>query len=493
MEVYPKPVNKQCIKKILEQMNNIFFIEIRGKLETGFFSYIRYQNGNIPVLIINKYLTDEEINDKIKISISNKFYEFELGEAKYQKRDYNITILEIKKNKEDNIIFIELDDKLYQKESELYYDKQPLYTLQLNNQNDISVSYGIFKDIKEINLIYFGHLNTNVNLTLIFNLSTYKLIGLNGYKSKYYDIWIFLKLIIDEFIKKYKYINIFKKKYKYNQSRNEINILIKIGQEDINKKIYFLSNKFNDEYIRDSNELKPDIYINKKLYEYNNYFIPEKEGEYNINIKLYTQLIDCSYMFFGYSNFINLDLFSFDTKNVTNMSFMFSCCKNLKFLDLSSFDTKNVTNMNDMFSNCSNLINLDLSSFDLQNVNDMNSMFYGCSKLNILRIVSFDTKNVVNKKYMYCHCPILNTNLKFSSIDSKIATTNKNEKISIEIVNNEYTNNKIKINKTNLNLPSKSMCLETILEKLLSVRVHRPGKQANLRQEEIEFIIEKSI
>ena len=172
---------------------------------------------------------------------------------------------------------------------------------------------------------------------------------------------------------------------------------------------------------------------------------------------------------------------------------MFSCCKNLKFLDLSSFDTKNVTNMNDMFSNCSNLINLDLSSFDLQNVNDMNSMFYGCSKLNILRIVSFDTKNVVNKKYMYCHCPILNTNLKFSSIDSKIATTNKNEKISIEIVNNEYTNNKIKINKTNLNLPSKSMCLETILEKLLSVRDHKPGKQANLRQEEIEFIIEKSI
>ena len=45
-------------------------------------------------------------------------------------------------------------------------------------------------------------------------------------------------------------------------------------------------------------------------------------------------------MFFGCSNLTNIDLSSFDTKNVTNMSYMLSYCSNLTNIDLSSFDTK---------------------------------------------------------------------------------------------------------------------------------------------------------
>ena len=37
---------------------------------------------------------------------------------------------------------------------------------------------------------------------------------------------------------------------------------------------------------------------------------------------------------------------------------MFYECNNLNYLDLSSFDTKNVTNMSDMFYWCCNLNNL---------------------------------------------------------------------------------------------------------------------------------------
>ena len=47
-----------------------------------------------------------------------------------------------------------------------------------------------------------------------------------------------------------------------------------------------------------------------------------------------------------------LDLSSFNTNNVTNMSNMFYKCKNLSELNLSSFNTNNVTNMNWMFCNC---------------------------------------------------------------------------------------------------------------------------------------------
>ena len=39
---------------------------------------------------------------------------------------------------------------------------------------------------------------------------------------------------------------------------------------------------------------------------------------------------------------------------------MFYECNNLNYLDLSSFDTKNVINMSNMFNNCSKLNNLNL-------------------------------------------------------------------------------------------------------------------------------------
>ena len=49
-------------------------------------------------------------------------------------------------------------------------------------------------------------------------------------------------------------------------------------------------------------------------------------------------------------------------------------CK-LNYLDLSSFNTNKVTNMSYMFFNCNNLSILDLSSFNNNNVTDINSIF----------------------------------------------------------------------------------------------------------------------
>ena len=53
------------------------------------------------------------------------------------------------------------------------------------------------------------------------------------------------------------------------------------------------------------------------------------------------------------------------------MSFMFYLCKSLKELNVSSFDTKNVTNMLCMFNLCSSLPNLNLANFEKKcNKND---------------------------------------------------------------------------------------------------------------------------
>ena len=63
---------------------------------------------------------------------------------------------------------------------------------------------------------------------------------------------------------------------------------------------------------------------------------------------------------------------------------MFSGCIALTNINLSSFKTPKVTDMSMMFIYCSNLNNLNLSSFDVKNSTDITSMFHGCKKNIIL-------------------------------------------------------------------------------------------------------------
>ena len=62
---------------------------------------------------------------------------------------------------------------------------------------------------------------------------------------------------------------------------------------------------------------------------------------------------------------------------------MFRDCSSLISIDLSSFNTTNVNNMSSMFDGCSSLTSIDLSSFNTTNVNvnNMANMFYECSSL----------------------------------------------------------------------------------------------------------------
>ena len=51
------------------------------------------------------------------------------------------------------------------------------------------------------------------------------------------------------------------------------------------------------------------------------------------------------------------------------------CCEELTSLDVSSFDTKSVTDMSEMFRRCSKITTLNISSFDTKNVTNMSGMF----------------------------------------------------------------------------------------------------------------------
>ncbi|MEB7517461.1 immunoglobulin-like domain-containing protein [Enterococcus hirae] len=108
-----------------------------------------------------------------------------------------------------------------------------------------------------------------------------------------------------------------------------------------------------------------------------------------------------SLMFSGMNNVTNLDVNGWNTSNVTNMSGMFLGMSSITSLDVSGFDTSNVTTMSNMFRGMSNLTSLDLSNFDTSNVTDMSVMFYDMDNLTSLDVSSFDTSKVTDMGYMF--------------------------------------------------------------------------------------------
>jgi len=195
---------------------------------------------------------------------------------------------------------------------------------------------------------------------------------------------------------------------------NEINITIEISKGDIKKNIYFLDNtdyideetkiKHFHDNLKELNKLNTELFINDKKYEFQKYFIPEKEGVYLIKIKFNILIKNCSYMFNECQNITNIDFSSFETSNVIDMSYMFAYCYKLKNINLFSFKTENVTDMSYMFAYCHNLSSLDLSFFNTKNVTNMNSMFAYCYILKDLNFSSFNTAKVINMSYMFSNC-----------------------------------------------------------------------------------------
>lgn len=146
-------------------------------------------------------------------------------------------------------------------------------------------------------------------------------------------------------------------------------------------------------------------------------------GPVSLNISSFNtkKVTDMSDMFFGCGNLTDLDISNFDTDNVENMSGMFGFCRNLTRLDTSSFHTNKVTDMNGMFDVCTNLKSLDLSSFDTGNVTDMSDMFSGCNELTSLNVNSFNTSNVTDMSSMFNFCNNL-MNLDLSNFDTGCVT-----------------------------------------------------------------------
>ena len=128
MVEYLKSVTKECHEKMLEQMNNSICIinERDGRNEIGLFCKIKNKNEYIPILLINKNINNDNYQDKINVLINNENKIIELDNILY--KNNNISMIKIKKNY-NFVKLVEIDNKLWENESEMYFNQYILYNI----------------------------------------------------------------------------------------------------------------------------------------------------------------------------------------------------------------------------------------------------------------------------------------------------------------------------------------------------------------------------
>ena len=158
---------------------------------------------------------------------------------------------------------------------------------------------------------------------------------------------------------------------------------------------------FHERFTEKPNE----IYVNGQKTEFISGTMINLTLEVNtIIIKWNFTLTNCSYMFSGKKNIIEIDLSQFDTSLVKSMDHMFMNCSSLTSINLTSFNTSQVTTSCSMFNGCSSLSSIDLSNFDTSNNVNLGNMFNGCSSLTSLDLSNFNTHNVRHMDYMFNKC-----------------------------------------------------------------------------------------
>ena len=103
-------------------------------------------------------------------------------------------------------------------------------------------------------------------------------------------------------------------------------------------------------------------------------------------------------MFNGCELLASLDLSSFDTRNVINLSGMFSSAFSLKSLNLSNFVTKKVEKMDYLFNKNIKLKTLDIRNFYTFNVDIKNKFFNGISYTGTVYLKTDIISNAILKQ-----------------------------------------------------------------------------------------------
>ena len=210
LEKSARPTSLEEIEKIEDQMinNPICIIYGKDKKGNGFFTKIPFPDDEnlLPVLITNNHIIDESYlknnkeiiisqddDNRIKLVLKNRII--------YTNEKNDITIIEIKENKDNIKYFLELDKNI---NTSFSYYSESIYILQYFSLHSLSVSFGITKQMdnkKENNFIHFCNTEPGSSGSPLLLLSTNKVIGIHVGSSKYNNcnIGLFLNEIIIDF------------------------------------------------------------------------------------------------------------------------------------------------------------------------------------------------------------------------------------------------------------------------------------------------------
>jgi len=323
IENQPDPVDLEGTRLILSQMENCIckIVNDDGRKGTGFICKIPFPDKNnlLKVLITNNHILNENDikNGKfIKLIMHNKEQIIEkkikMDNSRKKLTIYNeeegidITIIEIKPNKDNIDNFLEIEDKI----SEYQCIGKSIYIIHYPKDN-ILVSYGLMKNLEGKKINHRCNTEDGSSGSPILSLNNFKVIGVHYGGSKNRNI----KLNFGTFIKYA--INEFNKRYTKAIAENEITIKYKIGKED---KIRILG-----DYFVNNNKSNFQMIINDNNYELNSFYKIKNEKENDIlkiKLKHVTNLCGMLNECFALIELSNIS--KLDTNKVTDMSFMFN-------------------------------------------------------------------------------------------------------------------------------------------------------------------------
>ena len=208
-EKYPKIISLEGTKKILQQMEKGIckIYKKDGEKGTGFFCNIKYENKNISVLMTNYHVIDDKYikeNNKILITINDDKEKVTIllnNKIIYTNEKYDITIIEIKNEKDKIKYFMKIDEDYLNNDIDVIYDKS-IYILQYPLGEKVGVSYGIINRIDEYNIEHYCNTETGSSGSPIINIINNEIIGIHkeGIKKRKINRGTLLKYPINDFI-----------------------------------------------------------------------------------------------------------------------------------------------------------------------------------------------------------------------------------------------------------------------------------------------------
>ena len=204
------PVKIEDILKILNQLINcICKIKIKGVYGTGFFCKIPFKNETIKVFMTNYHVLNKEVLKNIKklnLLLNDEkeviIIDLRINRKFFFNKEYDITLMELKE--EDKIKdYLELDDNLFNNNSEIIYEDKSIYILQYPNGKNACVSYGVLNNISEYNIMHKCCTDNGSSGSPILNLETNKVIGIHTKGTSFnYNMGILLKFPLSFFVNK---------------------------------------------------------------------------------------------------------------------------------------------------------------------------------------------------------------------------------------------------------------------------------------------------